>query len=193
MPKAEAILEDKDGRLALRFERRLKHSPEDVWKALVEPGELRSWHPTPFELEPKPGGSISYREGPEMSDGEVIAYEPPHTLAYTWGEDELRWELRPAEAGCLLILTHSFADRFKAARDAAGWDICLEALLASLEGRAPEDREDGESLPVGWAELNAEYERRFGIRPEAATPPPTEAQEAYAARTRVGGSASGAD
>ena len=32
-----------DGRPALRFERRLKHSVERVWRAVTEPAELARW------------------------------------------------------------------------------------------------------------------------------------------------------
>ncbi len=108
-----------------------------------------------------------------MPGGEVTAYEPPRPLGYTWGEDDLRWELRPHDDGCLLTLTHSFDDRFKAARDAAGWDICLAALSTSLDGgKVEREIGDGERLPRGWSELNSAYQERFEISPEEATPPP---------------------
>lgn len=29
----------------LHFERRLKHPPDKVWRAITEPGELRHWFP----------------------------------------------------------------------------------------------------------------------------------------------------
>ena len=66
---ADAILQDRDGRSVLRFERALRQPPERVWSALVEPGEQRSWHPTPFEFEPAVGGAVTYLAGgdvPEM-------------------------------------------------------------------------------------------------------------------------------
>lgn len=176
MPKADAILQDRDGRPALRFERLLPHSPERVWEALTSPGELPAWHPSPFELEPRVGGAVTYpkgEEGPDMPSGEVTAYDPPRLLGYTWGEDDLLWELRPHDGGCLLTLTHSFDDRLKAARDAAGWDLCLAALSTSLEGGDfPRETIDDERLPQGWSELNSAYQERFGISPDEATPPP---------------------
>jgi len=49
--------------------------------------------------------------------------------AHTWGEDELRWELRPHEDGCVLVLTHTFDDRFKAARDAAAKGLAPRLAL----------------------------------------------------------------
>jgi uncharacterized protein YndB with AHSA1/START domain len=174
MPHAvDAVLQDHDGRFALRFERVLRHAPERVWRSLTERGELDAWHPTPFDLEPTVGGVVSFTAPESVPDlpeeGEVTEYDPPRTLAYTWGEDHLRWELRPHDGGCLLVLTHAFDDRFKAARDAAGWHLCLEALSAMLEGA-----EDPRRLLSGnWREVNSAYEERFDIPPEKATPPPS--------------------
>lgn len=171
----DAVLQDDQGRAVLRFERVLAHPPERVWRALTEPDELWGWHPTPAEFQPAAGGTVRYLPGegvPAMPDGEVTDYDPPRLLGHTWGDDHLRWELRPHDEGCLLVLTHTFDDRFKAARDAAGWHLCLDALASSLEGAKAASTGDGERIPGDWRELNRAYERRFGIPPEKATPPP---------------------
>jgi hypothetical protein len=76
------------------------------------------------------------------------------------------------EDGCLLVLTHTFDDRFKAARDGAGWHICLRSLARFLNGAATGRGDDDEGVPRDWRELNREYEQRFGIKAEQATPPP---------------------
>ncbi len=174
--KADAVLEELEGRTLLRFERTLPHPPNRIWSALTELSELIAWHPTPFGLMPGPEGEIGVGSvvrhpgdgpGPGMPDGKITAYDPPHLLAYTWGEDHLHWELLPREQGCVLMLTHTFHDRFKAARDGAGWHQCLEALHALLAG-AP----DRKLMQQGWSERNSEYQQRFGISPEQATPPP---------------------
>jgi uncharacterized protein YndB with AHSA1/START domain len=157
-----AVLREHDGRWALVFERTLAQPPERVWRALIERNELAQWHPTPFELRPgtpTPGARISFvgvDGGPSMPDGELLEYDPPRALAYTWGEDELRWELGDHDGGCTLRLTHVFDDR-------------LKALADSLQ-RTPRPRRG--SLPDGWSELNSDYQRRFGIAPGQATPPP---------------------
>jgi uncharacterized protein YndB with AHSA1/START domain len=178
MPVApEAVLHDQEGRSVLRFERTLSHEPERVWRALTERGELTGWHPTPFEMEPEVGGTVRYVPGdeapdaPEMPDGEVTEYDPPRVLAYTWGEDRLRWELRPDNEGCVLVLTHTFDDHFKAARDAAGWHVCLDALEAALQGDA-NSRDVMSGPEKAWVDLNTAYEQRFGIPHDKATPPP---------------------
>jgi len=175
MSHADAVLQDDHGRTVLRFERSLSHPPERVWRFLTDWERLSAWHPTPFELEARPGGAVRYLssgDAPGVPDGEVAEYDPPRVLAYTWGEDLLRWELQARGDGCLLVLTQTFDDRFKAARDAAGWHLCLDALAGLLDGREPESARDADGRPVGWDELNGAYEERFGIPADKATPPP---------------------
>jgi uncharacterized protein YndB with AHSA1/START domain len=177
MPNAaEAVLQDHEGRAVLRFERMLPHPPERVWRALTDAGDLSRWHPTPPEFEPVTGGAVTFgsdERSPEMPDGEVTEYDPPRVLGHTWGDDHLRWDIRPREDGSLLILTHTFDDRFKAARDAAGWHLCLDALSSLLDGAStPPAGETADELPPGWPELNRAYEQRFGIPSDKATPPP---------------------
>jgi uncharacterized protein YndB with AHSA1/START domain len=161
----------------LVFERMLEHPPERVWRALTEHHELHGWHPTPFRFEPVQGGRVEFLAtpgAPDMPDGEVVAFEPPRLLAYTWGEDELRFELRGHDEGSALTLTHTFDDRFKAARDAAGWEVCLQALVTMLAAGPKAPGGKGARLPQGdWQHVNSEYEQRFGIPHELATPPPT--------------------
>jgi uncharacterized protein YndB with AHSA1/START domain len=169
-----AVLLERDGRSVLRFERLLGHPRERVWRALTEREELEAWHPTPFLLEPSAGGTITFlpSQVPEMGSGRVLECEEPSLLVHTWGEDELRWTLEQREEGCLLTLEHSFDDRFKAARDGAGWHICLIALAAVVDGREAPDRGSAARLPGGWSELNDGYLKRFGISAEEATPMP---------------------
>jgi hypothetical protein len=50
--------------------------------------------------------------------------------------------------------------------------VCLDALSSVLAGSPPQI-EESERLPGGWRELNSAYEKRFGIPPDKATPPPT--------------------
>lgn len=171
---AEAILEDEQGRPALRLQRLLDHPPEQVWLALTQLDRLRRWHPSPFELELRVGGKVSFLApaGNALGDGHVTACEPPRLLAYSWGEDHLRWELEPHGDGTRLVLTHTFDDRLKAARDAAGWDLCLDALASSLSGGVDPSPTGEAAFAAGWKELNRAYEQRFAIAPEQATPPP---------------------
>jgi uncharacterized protein YndB with AHSA1/START domain len=172
VPNPDATMREERGRTVLRFERLLRHPPQRVWEALTEAEELPAWHPTPYELERAAGETVRYSAAgdvPEMNDGVLTDWDPPRLLGHSWGEDHLRWELNEHDEGCLLTLTHSFGNRFKAARDAAGWHLCLEALSAYLDGASTASAR--EILGGGWQELNSAYEERFGIPPDKATPP----------------------
>jgi uncharacterized protein YndB with AHSA1/START domain len=168
MPE-HAVLLERDGRSVLRFERELRQSRERVWRALTELDELQAWHPTPFLLAGATVEFLSAPGAPDFGTGRLLALEEPALIAYTWGEDQLRWTLSEREDGCLLTLEHSFGDRFKAARDGAGWHVCLTALGALLDGAAVPEKGRARELPAGWSELNEDYQRRFGIAPEDAT------------------------
>jgi uncharacterized protein YndB with AHSA1/START domain len=167
-----ATLETANNRPVLRFERRLAHSPEKVWKAITDPAELTHWFPQDVEGTFAPGARLRFvfRGGPVVLEGkviedfkgEVLEIDPPRLIAYTWGEDILRWSLTPDGDGCLLVFTDTLADQGKAARDGAGWHVCLEGLDAHLDGTA-------EPASDRWKELYEGYRADFG--PQAATAP----------------------
>jgi uncharacterized protein YndB with AHSA1/START domain len=127
---------------ALRFERRLPHPPERVWRALTEPGELERWFP---------------------SDEPMVVQERVQSrlLAGTWFGDPVRFELRPDGDGCVLVLVHAFAERDTAARTAAGWDRSLARLEALLGG---EPMTEAASLEA-WPEVHERYAATFGVDP----------------------------
>jgi uncharacterized protein YndB with AHSA1/START domain len=161
-------LERTDGALRLRFVRRLPHSPQKVFRALTEPEHLKAWFPTDVIGERRTGAPLKFEfrdgEGPTI-EGTMLAYDPPHVVEYQWGNDEtLRFELEAEGDGTVLTFVNSFADLGKAARDAAGWHVCLEHLVDELDGNAPRE--------VAWKPLNEAYAERFG--PEAATIGPPE-------------------
>jgi hypothetical protein len=64
----------------------------------------------------------------------------------------------------VLTLLDTFDEQGKAARDAAGWHVCLDALERELDVSSTPD--------TGWQTLNAEYVKEFG--PEASTIGPPE-------------------
>jgi uncharacterized protein YndB with AHSA1/START domain len=170
--RAQGDLEEVDGRWRLRFTRRLPHPPERVWRALTEPEHLRAWFPTDVIGERVPGARLRFEfrqgEGPAFH-GELLVFEPPATLEFTWGGDRLRFELTPdGGGGCVLVLLDTLDEHGRAARDAAGWHECLDVLERHLAGRAP-DWAQGER----GAEVHPRYVERFG--PEAATIGPPEA------------------
>ena len=151
-------------RFELRFRRELTHPVSKVWDAITTPEGLRAWFPFDIVGDRAPGASLrfTFREG-EGEDffGSMVEYDPKSVMELSWeGDETLRLELAPSGTGCVLTLINRFDEVGKAARDAAGWHACLDALSASL---------DGSTLDTGavWKSVHPEYVSRFG--PEAAT------------------------
>jgi uncharacterized protein YndB with AHSA1/START domain len=131
-----ARLTHPDGRHQLVFTRTLRHAPEKVWRALTEPEHLAAWFPHEIRGGWDVGAVLGFAEGDGNAafSGEVLVYDPPKLLEFTWGTDALRFELEPLGEGCVLTLTDTFDELGKGARDAAGWDTCLDLLEAGLDG-----------------------------------------------------------
>jgi uncharacterized protein YndB with AHSA1/START domain len=161
-PAADGVLEVTEGTARVRFRRRLRHAPETVWRALIEPGQLAAWFPSTIEGERIEGASLRFvlpfEEAPVM-EGTLLELDPPRLLAFTWGGDLLRFTLTADDGGCLLELTATLDELGKAARDGAGWHTCLDRLGALLDGGEPPENR--------WREVVPSYRARFG--PEAST------------------------
>jgi uncharacterized protein YndB with AHSA1/START domain len=167
-------LDRAEGRSRLWYRRNLPHPPEKVWRALTEPEHLDAWFPTTIDGERAEGAELRFRfrdgEATDMC-GRMLAYEPPSLLEFTWGDDRVRFELRPDAEGCLLTMTVALDEHGKAARDGAGWHVCLNALEADLSGAV-----DARTALDGWTTVQGWYIEHFG--PEASTigPPETAAR-----------------
>ncbi|QFU85842.1 SRPBCC family protein [Amycolatopsis sp. YIM 10] len=155
----KAELNTVGGKPVLRFERTLRHPPAKVWRAITDPAEMANWFPALITAEPKPGAKMEFTfpGEDEISYGEILEYDSPKVYAFRWNSDVLRFELLPAEAGCVLVFTHTLDEgaHFTAARTAAGWDTCLAALLAQLDGRTEE--------PLDHRPLMVSYLREFDL------------------------------
>ena len=133
-------LSEKDGRYELRFVRELSHPVEKVWEAVTSPAG-------PVGLVPvrRRGGAADRRcalvrvprgRGRPVRGLDGRVHAAARRWSCVWEDDErLRLELAPAGGGgCVLTLINRFDEVGKAARDAAGWHACLDALEASLAG-----------------------------------------------------------
>ncbi|MEU8226284.1 SRPBCC family protein [Kribbella sp. NPDC048915] len=123
-------------RTVLRMERQLRHPVQKVWRALTESEQLSQWFPATVELQPRIRGTVQYTmDGAASGDGEVLEFDPPRVFAITWYGDVLRWELMPTDDGCLLVMSHTFDDRFGAASFSSGWTLCLDGMELLLDGK----------------------------------------------------------
>jgi uncharacterized protein YndB with AHSA1/START domain len=160
--------------------RELRHSPEKVWAAITDPAHLREW--APFDADRSlgtVGNTVKLTTvgapTPHVTETKVTRADPPKSLEYTWGGNDMRWELEPVGGGTRLTLWTSINRRF-IAMGAAGWHICFD-VLDHLLGDQPIGRMVGpETMKFpGFQRLHVEYARQFGIK----TPnsPPDVAQE----------------
>jgi uncharacterized protein YndB with AHSA1/START domain len=120
-------------RPAIRLERVLPDPPNVVWGALTEREQLRSWFPCDVIVSGgrwETGAAITFAfpEAVHLTlSGVVLEVDEPHTLAFTWGDDTLRFELSPERDGTRLVLIDELPPD-SAARNAAGWEQCLDRL-----------------------------------------------------------------
>ncbi|MGJ8561318.1 MAG: SRPBCC family protein [Litorimonas sp.] len=169
-------LSEAKGRLV--FRRYLSRPPKTVWRFLVEDQKRGEWLCRGL-VEPQAGGRIEFKFDPENFgrprppgtsptaytadfEGQVITYDPEHTLAFTWPsagdlEDSLiTITLTPKGDGTALKLVHERVVRESdMVGSAAGWHAHLELLECRLSRQlAPNFFERHDTL-------EAEYERRL--------------------------------
>jgi uncharacterized protein YndB with AHSA1/START domain len=154
-----ATMETVDGLPALRFERRLGYPLERVWRAVTDPAELERWFVDSVNWTPELGETFE-KYG---QSGEITELDPPNVIAWTFGADRFRFELRPEGEGCLLVFTHVFGDRSLSAQHAAGWEAYLSRLDAHLAGEFLSELDAHENV----AEWKARYAEEFGPEAEA--------------------------
>jgi uncharacterized protein YndB with AHSA1/START domain len=149
-----------DERNTVTLVRDLPGPVERVWAFLTDPKLLARWFSDGIVAD-RVGGEVRFAMGAE---GRITAYEPPHTLEYTWSEPNLargpifdtvvRWELAPAGNRVRLTLTHKRLSEAEAIRHGAGWHAFLDRLLACVDGREPPETMER------FAQLLAEYGKR---------------------------------
>src|SRR5215470_11939506 len=167
-PAGGAQIRRNDGEFwTLILVRELRHPPERVWQALIDPVHLREW--APFDADASLGTAGAKVKlttvgapTPMVSETRVTRADPPKVLEYNWGGFDMRWELE-AHGGDTRLTLWTNIDRRFISMGAAGWHICLDVLDRLLSGE-PIGRLVGPEVMKfeGWQRLNAEYARQFG-------------------------------
>lgn len=153
----DGTLETVDGRPALRFERRLAHPVERVWRAVSDPSELERWFPAAVAWTPAAGEQL---EAYGMT-GEVTEAEAPYRLAWTFNGEAYSFDLAEDGGGCRLVFMHIFDDRASAAQTAAGWETYFLRLGPLLEGDFLSEKDAHD----GYEDIHERYAARFNLDP----------------------------
>ena len=151
MGREEAIATDRlgtveelgDGRVGVRFERRLAHSIDAVWAAITDADALAQWFPeltltglsVGSEYEIRFGGDC---DGPAHVAGRVVECTPKS--AFQIGT--IRYELTPDGEGCRLVFSDVLVFEETRTREdvensvLGGWHSFVDRLEDALAGKA---------------------------------------------------------
>jgi len=151
------ITDDQD---AVVSEIEIAAPPDRVFQALTDASQLQRWFNNEscpvhlWEMDSRLGGLYHYRteKGTVVVNGvsefechgEIIEYNPPRALAYSWianwHEDKtrrtvVRWELTPKSGGTKVKVTHSGLTDLPVSRKdySGGWTGVVEQLKKFLE------------------------------------------------------------
>jgi uncharacterized protein YndB with AHSA1/START domain len=165
-PAAGAEVQKDGEKWTLILVRELRHPPTMVWQALTDPAQLSEWAPFDADRNLAAVGRVKLSTvgtpTPQVSETTVKRAEAPRLLEYSWGGNDLRWELEPLGSGTRLTLWHNIDGRF-ISWGAAGWHICLDVLERFLAGEPIGRIVGAEAMKFGgWQRLNAEYAKQFG-------------------------------
>jgi uncharacterized protein YndB with AHSA1/START domain len=142
--------------------RELRHTPEKVWQALIDPAKLREW--APFVTDGSLGAvgtvKLTWVGAGAPIDTKVTRVEAPKALEY----GDIRWELEASGSGTRLTLWAKIDRRF-ISMGAAGWHISFDVLDHLLSGTPIRRIAGGDATKFdGWQRLNAEYAEQFGTK-----------------------------
>ncbi len=144
----------------------VRTTPERLWQALTEPEFTTRYWGVAFDTDWTPGSPMAWAEGGATTAApgqEVLEYDPPRRLSYTWhtftpewaaragvAEDVLaklaaeprskvRFELEPAGDAVKLTVVHDGFPDGSTARDmvSEGWPALLSSLKSLLETGEP--------------------------------------------------------
>lgn len=157
----------------VRLERLLPGPIERVWAHLTDSTLRRQWlaagdMPThaggSFELvwrndeltNPPGRKPDGFGEEHRMSST-LTVFEPPHRLAFTWGDGDVTFTLEPQAGQVLLTIVHrGISDHRNVLMIGPGWHAHADILAARLADDTPQPFWDH------WSRLREEYGRRLG-------------------------------
>lgn len=141
----------------IEIEREVKQPSDRVWSALTSEKEIETWMEYPTSFEAKLGGKvlINFSEDDPLK-GVVCEFEAPKTIAFTWNNSIIRWQLENVKGGTLIKLGHYGVEQQFLVGVAAGWQCFVDNLDNYVNGEKFVDR---------YERLLKIYRDRFGNVP----------------------------
>jgi uncharacterized protein YndB with AHSA1/START domain len=159
-PASGAQIRKEEGdKWTLILVRQLRHPPQKVWQALIDPVHLREWAPFVVDGSLDTVGKtvkLTWVGNPMPLDTKVTRVDAPEVLEY----GDIRWELEASGGGTRLTLWHKI-DRRYISWGAAGWHISLDVLDRLLGGNPIGRIAGGDAMKFGWQRLRDEYAKQF--------------------------------
>lgn len=153
------IKKDIDGYL-VKWERRTNKPVEAVWAMLTDNNELEKWFEELRAGDLRKGGFMNFYI-PDVMDEKlkIMNFKPNSVLEFDWFGDVIRFELYAENDGCTLILLEkvkTITEQTK--KDLAGWHVCLDVIIALLEGETFQRDDAWKLWHEKYTEKLAEFE-----------------------------------
>ncbi|GAA2201317.1 hypothetical protein [Sinomonas flava] len=149
-----------EGRGAVTFIRSYSIPSSTVWAAVSTEGGLAGWFPSRVAITHETG-RIAFSGDPNQpaSIERIVDWEPPRRWAFEWGGDLMEFLVEGSDTEAELTLRNWLGDNTAAARNAAGWHVCLAELEKKLGGAVPAGphAEPGPGGPPDWESLYDAY------------------------------------
>lgn len=124
---------------------RIEAPQETVFKLLSDKDQIKRWQPMD-SFDPRIGGKYTFTKGEWIAVGEIVEFDPPRVVAFTWdwqnkpigSRTVVKFELKKDGTGTLVRLTHTgFIDAEWADDHSKGWSHYLDRLKTAAEGGDP--------------------------------------------------------
>ena len=153
------IKKDIDGYL-VKWERKTNKPVEAVWAMLTDNNELEKWFEELRAGDLRKGGFMNFYI-PDVMDEKlkIVDFKPNSVLEFDWFGDVIRFELYPENNGCAFILLEkvkTITEQTK--KDLAGWHVCLDVIIALLEGETFQRDDAWKHWHEKYTEKLAEFE-----------------------------------
>ena len=124
---------------------RIEAPQEAIFRLLTDPEQMKRWQPI-VSFDARVGGKYRFVKDEWVATGEVVEYDPPRSVAYTWDWENapigartvVRYELTKDGDGTLVRLTHTGLRSDESAKSHhEGWVYYLGRLKTVATGGDP--------------------------------------------------------